>query len=55
MGQSTHGNCIISTQSFCGSTNALGSLFERESKQVVMVKIAKIRISWCVAQDRQGI
>lgn len=55
MGQSIHGNCIISTQSYCESKNALGSLFESESKQVVTAKFAKIRISRYVAKDCQGI
>lgn len=32
---------IISTQSFCESKNAPGSLFKSESKRVVTVKIAK--------------
>ena len=34
MGQSIRGNCVISTQSFCESKNAPGSLFESESKLV---------------------
>lgn len=38
MGQSIRGNCIISTQSFCESKNAPGSLFESESKRVVTAK-----------------
>lgn len=42
MGQGIHGNGIISAQSYCDSKNALGNVFESESKQVVMAKIAKI-------------
>lgn len=54
-GQGIHGNCIISTPSYCDSKSALGNVFESESKQVVMAKTAKIRISQYVAKDCQGI